>query len=537
MKLFVAIGILAIVFSIIPNLVGVFRAGPDYVPLSLNALGPSDTNIYFSMMKQAAEGEVLLRNLHTSEPQFGSLFFPLWLVLGWIAALFSLSMPFVFHLARVVFGALFLFLLADTIRRSFVSHRLRVLAYALVVFGSGIGWVFAPTVDTKVDTNIFYLLPIDQWVSESNTMLTLLHSPLFILSQMLLFLFFRAWLFPYRHSGLVSVALLALLALVHPYDVVTALSVVAAWLLVRMVRDSTITRAEVKKGIGILALCFFLALLVYLQFQLISKTEFAIGAWAKQNITTSPPPHSYIIGFGGLLIFAIVGAVRMRRTTNPVFLFFFVWLVVSLLLLYLPVPAPINRRWTNAIQIPMAFLAAYALDGILVRVFRLQLRSMARHAVLSILAWSLGIVLGLGTLVAVVRGIYWQWTPETSPLFFLPKSMDRAMAWLDENADKNDIVLSYTYTGNIIPAKTGLRVYVGHGHQTIRWYEKRARVNDWFLRTNSDDAEKERFLKEEGITHLFYGPYERRLGSFQPDEKSYLVSVYQGGDVTIYRVR
>lgn len=525
----------AVIVSIIPNGIGILRAGPDYTSLALNALGPSDTNVYFSLIKQASDGELFLRNLHTGEPQSGSLFHPLWLVLGWFAGIFWLPPAVIFHIVRVLLGAVFLWLLADTVHRSVETVRQRIFVFALVVFGSGLGWILAPTVDTRLATNIFLLLPIDQWVSESNTVLTLLHSPLFILSQIFILLFFRTWLFPFRRSGLIAVALFALIALIHPYDVVTALAVPSAWIVVRMLRDGTYLSADVRRGLRILLACVVAGMAVGAMYLLVQKTEFAIGEWAKQNITVSPPPHDYIIGFGGLLALAVLGAVRKRKTTHPVFLFFFVWCVTSLLLLYVPVS--VNRRWTNGIHIPLAFLAAFGVDGIFSWASRLSVRPMVRHALFSVLSWSLGICLGLGSLIAVTRAVYWQWQPATSPLFYIPKTVDRALVWLEQNADRNAVVLSASYTGNIIPAKTGLRVYVGHGHQTIHWAQKRDLVSTWFFRTDRNDDEKERFLHDEGIDYLFYGPTERHLGVFRPEEKGYLERAFQNDDVSVYRVR
>ena len=109
------------------------------------------------------------------------------------------------------------------------------------------------------------------------------------------------------------------------------------------------------------------------------------------------------------------------------------------------------------------------------------------------------------------------------------------MDWLGAHAIPDAIVLSHAFDGNVIPARTGLRVYAGHGHQTVNWDEKLF-LADWFFHANGQDTEKEQFLAANRITYVFYSSVEKNMGSFRPSQKPYLTAIYSSGGVTIFRV-
>ncbi len=530
-----AIIVAAVTLASVPFLFGMLRASSTYAYLALNPFGPADTNVYFSFMQQAAQGHVFLANLHSAEPQNGSLFHPLWLVLGWAAGVFHLSMPLVFHLARVAAGIALLTVLVRFLRQAFAEPSVRILALLLLAFSSGIGTVFSVGVSLRDMQQILLLLPTDQWVPESNTFLTLVHSPLFILSQLLLVLILWALVRPdsYRHA-LFLPALVTLLGLLHPYDLVTLAVVgpvvVLVWWWRALDRSKFPVPAIVRTG----ALSALGAGCVLGYFTLIGKIEPVIAGWTKQNITLSPPVHNYLLGYGLLIPLGVVGWTLLRRSRRPEHLLLLTWAAFGPVLLYLPFA--MNRRLSNGLHIPLAILAAVGLHAIGTWVaHRLLAFRWRRQIVLAMLGWIIGLGLFFSTLFAMTRAVYWEWKPEGS-IYYTERANIAAMQWLARTTPADAIVLSHPYTGNILPAVTGRRVYVGHGHQTVGWLEKVHTVTDWFFRTNRDDAAKQEFLRSNRIGYLFYGPNEKHLGMFAPSEKPYLTSVYANKDVTIYRV-
>jgi hypothetical protein len=93
-------------------------------------------------------------------------------------------------------------------------------------------------------------------------------------------------------------------------------------------------------------------------------------------------------------------------------------------------------------------------------------------------------------------------------------------------------VLSSKETGNVLPAKTDLIAYVGHGPETLHGSEKRKLSEQFFAGELSDDERRELLDK---IDFVFYGPLEQAdspvqswaeglhlLAPFDPDDP-YLV--------------
>lgn len=525
----------ALFLSTVPYLFGAIRAGGEYTYLSLYPLGSADTNVYFSFIRQAMDGDVFIRNLHTSEPQQGTIFHPLWLVLGWVASLFRLSPVFVFHAARLVIGAAFLLFLYFFLSRVFDDERRRNIAFLLAAFSSGVGVFFSIGVSIWDPIQGMLLLPADQWITESNTFLTIMHSPLFVLSQLLLLFLFWSFLEEerYRSYFLVGGALF-FLVLMHPYDLVTVGTVLPAFLVVRILRDPSFTPGALRRSFRRLVLLALFALAPVAAFFVGSRNESAIGGWTKQNITTSPMLHSYILGYGLVLLFAVAGFVALRKSRSRGQLLVLTWSVVSLLLLYVPIQ--INRRMSNGLHIVLVILAAVGVDYLWSWLQRHSpRRELVRHLFFAFLGWVLGFGFFFSTVTVIVKSVYWEADPKTS-IFYIQSSLTQGMDWLKTHAPRAAVVLAHSYHGNIIPARTGLRVFVGHGHQTINWAQKRRLVTTWFFRTNNDDEKKAQFLEENGITHVFFSELEDRIGEYRPDEKLYLTPVFRNAGVTVYQV-
>ncbi|MFH1170967.1 MAG: hypothetical protein V1778_00280 [bacterium] len=531
---FVVLG--ALLLSSLPYLFGPLLAGQHFTYLGMYPTGPGDTNVYFSFIRQAMQGKVLFENLHTGEPQHGTIFHPLWLILGWGAALFRLSPVLLFHVARAVLGGIFLLFFYYFLSFIFSDSRRRNIAFVLAAFSSGIGVFFSIGLSIWDPISGMLLLPADQWITESNTFLTLMHSPLFILAQLLLLVLF--WLFlqeaTIKNFFLVG-GLFLLLVLLHPYDLLTIAIVLPSFILVRILRDPTFTPEALRRALKrlvLLAVCAVPPILAYL---VAARSEVAIGGWMKRNITMSPPIHSYLLGYGLLLAFAVAGFVALRKSRSPFHLFLLTWVVVSGLLLYIPMQ--FNRRMSNGLHVPIVILAAVGID-LLWRWVRtiLPRREMLRTAVRASFLWVVGIGLFFTTITLTANAISWEWNPAES-IYYLPRGVADGMDWLGSHADPQAVILSHAYNGNIFPARTGLRVYIGHGHQTVDYETKQHLVNTWFFRTDRDDAAKEHFLNSNNIAYLFFSHLEDALGTYQPSEKPYLEAVYTNSNVTIYHVR
>jgi uncharacterized membrane protein len=89
--------------------------------------------------------------------------------------------------------------------------------------------------------------------------------------------------------------------------------------------------------------------------------------------------------------------------------------------------------------------------------------------------------------------------------------------------------------GNYIPARIGHRVFWGHWNLTIDFVAKR-RLAEAFFQVETDDTARRELLQTYGIAYLFYGPRERDLGDFNPEDKPYLIKTFSNSEFSIYRV-
>ncbi len=104
--------ILIVLFLIgAPYLFGYLMAGPNLVYTGFHALTTGDLPVYYSYINQVKEGNFLLKDLFTSEPQSYGTFNLLWFLVGLMARAFNLGAPLAFHLARLILAPVLIVIL------------------------------------------------------------------------------------------------------------------------------------------------------------------------------------------------------------------------------------------------------------------------------------------------------------------------------------------------------------------------------------------------------------------------------------------
>lgn len=528
----VGIILVAIALQALPTVYGALVAaqhGGAFVGSQM--LNQADYTVYISHIEQARQGAWIDYNLYTSEPQRGLLVAPLWFVLGWVARLLGLSSVAIFHVARLLLGALFLWAVYRLfVCRFFTAAHERLLALVLVAGSSGLGALWVGIIhDAKMiwtPVEMFFQMPTDLWLTESNTFATITNAPLGILSQLLLLVTLTYWLnecFSWRRfSG--TLGAVFFLSLLHPYNIPLVVAVSAVWLALTWYRARKITWWQLGSAAAFGGVMFAIGL----YFVAITSLDPVLGGWAARNTTFSPPFLNYLLGFGLLGPLAFVGAWQAVRRRQTAWYFLIVWCVVALGLIYWPVN--IQRRFINGFHLPLALLAA---RGMLV----LWQRVTQRYRSLTL--WvSLVAVAVLGLFLTTAVNLQQSLIDYRDQRFPYTVSADVAAGWrfIRSSTPPGTVILSESRSGNLLPAFTGRVAYVGHGHQTLSFYEKQLVVEQWFFTAGGDDAAKADWLRREGISYVWYGDRERALGSFSPETKTYLAPVFTSGSVTIYRV-
>jgi hypothetical protein len=203
-----------------------------------------------------------------------------------------------------------------------------------------------------------------------------------------------------------------------------------------------------------------------------------------------------------------------------------VWIIVQTAMLYSPVS--FQRRLVEGLQLPLTIAASAALFQA-ARRFRPGRKSRA-------LALAAIIVFMSSTNIGFVVG---QLIPRLDPKNasdsrrYLEPGVVGALKWIESNTSQNSVVLCSYLIGNVLPAFTARRVYLGHYGLTVNSPEKSMAYTTFFSETRSPE-EKVGFLREAGIKYVLAGAEERTRMALLP---RYAVSlVYSSGEVDIYAV-
>jgi hypothetical protein len=114
-----------------------------------------------------------------------------------------------------------------------------------------------------------------------------------------------------------------------------------------------------------------------------------------------------------------------------------------------------------------------------------------------------------------------------------------ALDWLNANAAPDSIVMSTHTSGAMLPAFAPVRVYVGHGPETVNSSEKTA-IADEFFGGGMGDANRQKLLRDNRIAYVWVGPQEESLACGEQScfdaQRLALKPVFQSGAYVIYEV-
>jgi hypothetical protein len=433
-----------------------------------------------------------------------------------------------YHAARTVLGAAALAAFYAFSARCLRPVALRRTAFLFFALGSGVGWL-----QLSLGWNLRPdLSPIDFWLIDGYGFFSLMVFPHFAAVLALL-----AWGFDrlsaYLASGktcdLVGMAAAGVaLQLVQPF---------APWIL-----DLAAVTLALTPKIGGRRLLPALVLLAVTQapYFTYSLTLFRSSpAWLsfqEQNVTLSPPPLAYVLGYGILAPLAAWGAViAFRRSTAVGGRVAATWSMVAFALAYLP--WNLQRRFTEGVMIPLAILAAmglgYGLLPTMRRLLRATLNRRSWRRVRNLTLPASAAVASISSLILAVGGaVFAQSRPEA---LFEPASVLSAASRLRSVANWDQPVMAAESTGRILAAAIGQRVYVGHIIETP-FYSLRSNEVRAFFDVRTLDSARLDILGRCGCVYLFYGPYEKELGAWNPADADFLRRTISIDGVRVYRL-
>jgi hypothetical protein len=516
----VVAAMLAMVFlTTLPYLVATTSA-PAGTRFSGAILDPLDYNSHLAKMQQGARGEWLYRLLFTAEAHQPALLQTFYIALGHVARWTGLSFDLIYQLARIVFTALMVWALW-----TFMAHYLPLdtawWALLLCLFGGGIGYLLffvAPGMAVS---------PIEFWLLDAYTFLAAFISPHFAAGIALLAVAFLAvdnWTGQTVPRSLITLFLSSLaIAFIQPFDLLL-LDVVLVAAAAQQVLCRRLVWTQAVAGVGLIGISHA----AVLGYDWIVLSQYPVWrSFAAQNITLSPPPIYYLLGYAPTLLSAIGGVVVAIRCRDGRWFVPILWLVVVATLVYAPIST--QRRFVLGVQAPMAALAAYWLSTAAAPLLHRTIKN--RHR---LVLTAYGALAVLSTIALIV----WLTGATRDPAnrdLYIPAETLAAWSWIDKQTPFESVILSGLVDGNNLTGRTGRRTVLGHWIETADYDLKSEDVRRFFSAATNDDW-RLAFLQSQRVSYVWYGAEERALGDWSPSMAPYLRPVYETPPIVIYEV-
>ncbi len=515
------------VVTSLPQVVGVIQQGKYGEFLAPVQSSPADAAAYYSNIEQAKQGRLLFSNQLTSEAQQPSLFHPLWLVTGWMAALFHISSELAFFLVRLMAVAVFILVVRRLLPAFFPDSREQLLALIVLVTSSGVGWLFA-----NHDYSGLAVLhaPTDLWVAESNTFQTLVHSAQFIFGEGVLLITVWATFMRTQNQRIsferwIGPALL-LLACIHPYDLVTAFTVSLVWVLLWLVLEMPSRQRCRAMAIWLFRTwCWVVPAVAYYWFG--PMQQLAVRGWFAQNITLPTTPLAEVLGMGLLLPLAVVAIFRSAPNQRRQVQFLVTWLCTSIVLSYLP-HVSIARRFLGGIHIPLALLAAIGI---------LQTQKIILKKFQTAFVICLMLFLSM-TNIKMVQGYIYEIThpARAQEQLYMTTDMQRALVWLRNHSSLDQVVWASFWNSNTLVGQIARPVVFAHPNQTVKSWD---REKDWkqFIQQNLSQSDRQAMVGRLRVHWLLWTTEDQQQASYHPAADSMWRAVLTTPTVTVYELQ
>ncbi len=536
-KFLVVMALIMVFITTAPYLYGYFSAGKDQVYTGLHSLAPGDIPVYYSYINQVKAGSNVVKDLFTGEPQRVGMFNAWWWWIGKLAVLFDLSAPVVFQLSRVLVLLFFVVVAYLFVSLFFVKASRRKLALLFILFSAGLGFYFAPFFSLLPTDTEKYLWPIDLWLTEGITFNALYHSSHFIASLMFSLAVLGLMVLALENNnwryGLIAGFLSLFYFNFHPFYAPVIYATVFVYLCYLQLRAKRIDWQ--KNLVFIVWLAASLPMVFYHWWLIISEPVIAVRAL--QNITTISPFIFVLIGYGFLWLGGVVGVVSLFSKKGwelGRFVVLLAWLAVNWMLIYSPLP--FSSRYIQGTHIILSIFTVYAcyelMDYLHQRQFRWH-QLLKTNKVLLVLLFVLFFSMSL--VFSVARDVYYfTYKPGiTSISMFIPKEIREALQWLKKQDRRGVVMAEPDIMAKFIPAFSQQMAFAAHGIETIDYQNKLEQV-EWFWSERASDKAREKLLEQAGIKYVFFSPYEKMLGSYDPASSAYLDLVFHNELVSIY---
>lgn len=514
--LFVAI--LVTLITLIPYLAGYYSQGEEWRFTGF-FIGVEDGNSYVAKMLAGAAGDWLFRSPYSSQYQRGVLAFLPYILLGKLTSEPGQHEQLIalYQLFRVL--GIFLAVLAsyDFISIFIPDKNLRLWALALIILGGGGGWVLV----LLQQKHFLGSVPMEFISPESFGFLGLLGFPHLAVARALLLWGMGSYL--KNQKGYSAGKFWLFLGLFQPMVVVIAWAVVGFHSLISIL-DIMITKkqslqdniSEIKKILKkpIQAIFVSSPIVIYTSIAFLSD-PYLIG-WASQNLLLSPHIGHYLFAYGLLLPLVYPGLRTLLNNNRDQGLLIAGWLLMLPILIYAPVNTQrrlVEGAWVIIVICALAFFLKRAI-----------LNKMWKGYLMLVFPSTLILMIGsISTAFTLAEPV------------FRPVGEIRMYQFIEKQDLERPVVLSSFEIGNNLPAWIPARVVLGHGPESIGNNRIVGDLEILFSQ-HTDKSEQEKILEYYEVDFLVWGPIERDLWDWKPQDSGEFKQIYNDGEYTIYEL-
>lgn len=484
---------------------------------------PLDGASYLSKMALGARGDWLVHFQHTPEAHDGAFIQVLYLLLGHLSRISGISSLVLFHVVRAGAALAMYAAIYQLGAVIWVRVRARRLFFIVASVGSGLGWLFAPLLNSTEFPD-FPLLP------EAFPFYSTLMNPHFPLTIALLALLAAMFIIVFRpggeadptvRSGWAAAGLLSIaLAFLYPQALVPFIAAITLFWLTIVLRERHLPREVTRWLLAVILPALPLAA----YYLLIVRYNPAMAEWNRQNVTAAPPLYIFLLGFGLPLLVGLPAIWRaLRRFERDGDRFMLLWLIAILVIVFLPTST--QRRFAVGLMLPIAYFTARAIEDVWLPRLNRRRRRLAPAIFFPLIAVSSAVMLFLPALPAISG------SPAASVPIFLPREYIGMFDWLTAHSEPDAVILASPVVSAWIPGWAGRRVVYGHPYETLEAGQKQAEVEAWFAAGVPTD-ECADLLRRYGVRYVVVGSMERALGesaclaALNPVAQSDTVTVY-----------
>lgn len=491
--------LLFILIILLPTLLSYILVDKDYHFTGF-LVNPIDGHSYLAKMQQGNEGNWLFTSRFSSEPGEGVFLFTYYLFLGHISSVLNVPNILVFHAARII-NSIFLFFMLVRLSEKYLEQKWPIWGSLFLVFGSGLGWLGLFFGTVLSDFKIPELYPF--YSSSTN--------PHFPLSTGLMVAIIFILDNKDNKSLLLTILLSGFLLLIQPFCVL----IITGLLVVKLVLQWN--KGRIRNVTQLFGISFF-AVIFGVYTLIITQNNPTIGSWNQQNITPSPPVWDILISLSPIGLFAIAGIVDIIRRKDDKFYPFIYWVVIVLLLAYLPLN--LQRRFFIGLYIPVVMLGIKGIQFFLLKFQRKLTKIIPALFFTSIITNIILILMGilsvrLANIQIVMKNGDWE-----------------AIQWISKNIPGNRLFLTESGFGLYIPAYTGHRVVYGHPFETANAEKNLYDINQFY--NNWNDFLQDRYLQDHGIDYVIV---QDDIIPYNQINKTIYDLVYQKESFSIYAVK